>query len=276
MMTSPLHSLTPADRHSAMSGAFAMALRHMAARIAAIAVLLFACRIACTTESPPDAKPATIKPVEAVYLPITDVPGLPRVLVIGDSVSCGYTLPLRAALAGSANVHRPPQNCGSTVIGLQRLDQWLGDGRWDVIHFNHGLHDLSYEFSPGRHRDAAGVYARPDNGGHHRVAPADYRTNLTALVARLRERAPDATLIFATTTPVSADLHHYVKDSEVEYNRIALEVMHASGVQVNDLWAFAKPRVAALQEPGNPHFHARGSKVLAEQIVHIIRTALAK
>ncbi len=52
-----------------------------------------------------------------------DVPGLPRVLIIGDSVSCGYTLALPAALTGLANVHRPPQHCGSTVVGLANLER---------------------------------------------------------------------------------------------------------------------------------------------------------
>jgi acyl-CoA thioesterase-1 len=246
------------------------------ALLTAVLVPLIACRIACSAEAPPppQARPAT-KPVEAVYQPITDVPGLPRVLIIGDSVSCGYTLPLRAALTGVANVHRPPQNCGSSAVGLQNLDRWLGDQPWDVIHFNHGLHDLSCEFSPGNNRNAAGDYARPDNGGHHRVAPDEYRTNLTTLVERLRARAPHATLIFATTTPVSADLHHYVKDSELEYNRAAQAVMAAMGVQVNDLWAFAKPRIADIQEPGNPHFTTKGSQVLAAEIAEVIRVALA-
>ena len=37
---------------------------------------------------------------------IQDTPGLPRVLLIGDSISIGYTLPVRRLLAGKANVHR--------------------------------------------------------------------------------------------------------------------------------------------------------------------------
>jgi hypothetical protein len=39
--------------------------------------------------------------------PINDDPALPRVLLIGDSISMGYTLPVRTALKGKANVHRP-------------------------------------------------------------------------------------------------------------------------------------------------------------------------
>ncbi|MFY8230115.1 MAG: SGNH/GDSL hydrolase family protein, partial [Opitutales bacterium] len=72
---------------------------------------------------------------------VQDDPKLPRVLLIGDSVSRGYTQPTRVALAGKANVHRAPANCGPTASGLKNLDVWLGAGKWDVIHFNFGIHD---------------------------------------------------------------------------------------------------------------------------------------
>src|SRR5438552_13446227 len=77
-----------------------------------------------------------------------DVAGLPRVLIIGDSISIGYQVPLREALAGKANVHRPATNCGPTTRGVEQIEQWLGDdkngGKWDVIHFNFGLHDVRH------------------------------------------------------------------------------------------------------------------------------------
>jgi acyl-CoA thioesterase-1 len=50
--------------------------------------------------------------------PIMDDPALPRVLLIGDSISIGYTLPARAELQGVANVHRIPTNGGPTSNGL--------------------------------------------------------------------------------------------------------------------------------------------------------------
>ena len=88
---------------------------------------------------------------------VTDDPKLPRVLLIGDSVSRGYTLAARHALAGRVNVHRAPENCGSTANGVKKLDIWLGDGKWDVIHFNFGLHDLKY-------LDEKGKYVPPEQG----------------------------------------------------------------------------------------------------------------
>ena len=94
----------------------------------------------------------------------TEVAGLPRVLLLGDSVSIGYTLQTRRSLAGKANVHRPPANCQSsrhaitpytdsdvsrrgkrahTTVNQTPLDHWLAaKPSWDAIHFNFGLHDL--------------------------------------------------------------------------------------------------------------------------------------
>src|SRR5438270_839998 len=77
-----------------------------------------------------------------VFAPVQDDPKLPRVLLIGDSISIGYTLPTRTLFAGKANVHRIPENGGSTARGIEKIDAWLGTGKWDVIHFNWGLHDI--------------------------------------------------------------------------------------------------------------------------------------
>ena len=57
---------------------------------------------------------------------VQDVPGLPRVLLIGDSISIGYTEPVRAELTNKANVHRIPENGASTLNGVKNLDNWLG------------------------------------------------------------------------------------------------------------------------------------------------------
>src|SRR5690606_6324309 len=72
----------------------------------------------------------------AAVAPIEDQAELPRVLLIGDSISIGYTLDVREMLKGEANVHRPPANCRSTNQGMISLDSWLGKEKWDVIHFN--------------------------------------------------------------------------------------------------------------------------------------------
>jgi acyl-CoA thioesterase-1 len=73
-------------------------------------------------------KPATLAaPPE--FVAITDDPKLPRVLLMGDSVSIAYALEVRKLLSGTANVHRVPANCGSTktALGSYGLVRWLPD-----------------------------------------------------------------------------------------------------------------------------------------------------
>ncbi len=192
-----------------------------------------------------------------VLAPITDTPGLPRVLLIGDSISMGYTLPVRAKLAGRANVHRPPVNCGDTARGVASVDQWLGTGKWDVIHFNFGLHDLKY-------LDAKNQLAAPDQGKQVHTL-AQYEANLRTFVARLKQTG--AKLIYATTTPVPAGSQGRVADDAVKYNAVAGRVMKENGVAINDLHAFVAPRIAELQRPANVHFTDAGSARLADEVV---------
>jgi hypothetical protein len=196
-------------------------------RFLILAFVVSAAWAASSDEPLPAGKKAPAKPSDPALVDVPDVPGLPRVLLIGDSISIGYTLPVRAKLAGRANVHRPPENCGDTARGLKSLDRWLGTDRWDVIHFNFGLHDLKY-------LDAHGKYVPPENG--KQVAPpAVYEANLRQLVARLQKTG--AHLIFATTTPVPEGTLGRVAHDEIAYNEVARRVMKDMGVAVDDLAA---------------------------------------
>lgn len=201
--------------------------------------------------------PARPKAPNPAYAPVTDVAGLPRVLLLGDSISIGYTLPVRAKLAGKANVHRPPENCGDSARGVASLDQWLGPGKWDVIHFNFGLHDLKY-------LDAKGQLAAPEKGKQVHTL-AQYEANLRTIVARLKQTG--AKLIFATTTPVPAGSSGRIEDDSIHYNAVAVRVMREMGVALDDLHAFVKPRQAQLQRPANVHFSDQGSAQLADTVV---------
>ena len=196
--------------------------------------------------------------------PVADRPGLPRVLLLGDSISIGYTREVRALLAGRANVHRPPENCGPVVYGLERLASWLGESKWDVIHFNFGLHDLKF-------LDAAGNYIEPGPRDRPLATIAEYERDLSRLVVRLR--ATGARLIFATTTPVPAGTVGRVAGSEAAYNAAARRVMEASAVEIDDLAALAASR-PDLQRPRNVHFTAAGCEALAGQVAALIRAAL--
>jgi len=194
----------------------------------------------------------------AEFAPVADDPALPRVLLIGDSISIGYTTPVRELLRGVANIHRVHENGGPTPRGLQQLDSWLGDGKWDVIHFNFGLHDIKL-----------------DEAGNPLTSTADYESNLRAIVARLR--ATGAKLVFATTTPVPAKIASGPRRRSadvLERNEIARRVMNELGVPVNDLYSVAFDRLTEIQRPENVHFTDEGSRVLAVPVANAIREQL--
>jgi len=211
--------------------------------------------------APAEAKaPAAKRPAKKAnpaLEPVADVAGLPRVLLIGDSISIGYTLPVRQALAGQANVHRIPTNGGPTKNGTANLAKWLGTSKWDVIHFNFGLHDLRHMAD-----------------GKRQVEPADYEANLRTIVAALRKTG--ARVIFATTTPVpEGPLSPSRTFGDVaEYNRIARRVMAENGVAVNDLHAAITPSLPQHQNARDVHFNPAGSEALGQPVAQAVRGAL--
>ncbi len=194
---------------------------------------------------------------------IEDVPGLPRVLLIGDSISIGYTLAVRELLDGVANVHRPPTNCGPTLRGLAQLDDWLGEKLWDVIHFNFGLHDLKYIARDSDPRHAGKLVAVDE--GEQMVPLKVYARNLERLTERLQETG--AALVWCATTPVPVGAKGRVPGHAATYNRAAATVMGRLGVPIHDLHAFADARLADIQQPANVHFSREGSRMLAESVV---------
>src|SRR5689334_14491816 len=129
------------------SGVLTMRMTH---RWTAAAIVLLGLAVLAPAQTTQPAAPAARRAPNPAFAAVKDDPALPRVLLIGDSISIGYTVPTREKLKRKANVHRPGTNCGPTTRGVENLDKWLGDGKWDVIHFNFGLHDLKYIDDAGK------------------------------------------------------------------------------------------------------------------------------
>ena len=228
---------------------------------AVLGILLF--WYAATTNAAPKPRPRKNHPS---FVQVEDVPGLTRVLLIGDSISMQYTRPVRKLLEGKANVHRPARNCRSTRQTLEELDEYLGKGRWGVIHFNWGIHDLTHLNQEGK--------AAPPPQGKHQVPLEEYKRNVRTLVLRLKQTG--ARLIWASTTPIGSrsESKGFRRDQDVvAYNAAAAEVMQAEGVIINDLYSLVKPRAEKLLGDG-VHFTPKGSTVLAEAVTAAIRKAL--
>tara|TARA_R110002049_G_scaffold4601_4_gene31842 strand:- start:69684 stop:70376 length:693 start_codon:yes stop_codon:yes gene_type:complete len=216
-----------------------------------------------------EAKPAAKKPAKkknpAFTLPtITD--GLPNVLLIGDSISIGYTMMVREGLSGEANVFRPLVNCGPTTTGVKSIDQWIGDRKWDVIHFNFGLHDLKYMGPNGEN------LADPKAETSHPQVPIDeYVANLREIAKRLKKTG--ATVIWRETTPVPEGAKGRIVGDSKKYNAAAAKVMQElGGIETDPMFQYALDE--AEQLPANVHYTKEGSQTLANHVIVAIRKAL--
>ena len=214
--------------------------------------------VACTTSPKTTMKDAPSKPI--------------KVLILGDSISVAYTNPVAEQLGNRATVVRPmrrggkrTENCEGTTKGVVSIDRWLAidGGEFDVIHFNFGLHDIK-RIDP----NSGKASTNPD---HPPQATLEvYTRQLEEITDRLK--GSGAVLIFATTTPVpegGVRPHRDPKDVVV-YNAAAVAMMKERGIAVNDLYAYALPRLDELQRPVNVHFTATGSNALAQEVAEVI------
>ncbi len=198
----------------------------------------------------------------------------PQVLIIGDSISLGYTPVVQGMLYGKVAITRPPNsgggwiNCEGTKRGVAMIDDWLALGQFDVIHFNFGLHDLKH-VHPDTGRNST-------NPAHPQQSDlATYEKNLRQIVTKLKSSG--AKLIFATTTPYPDRPGGPLRraDQPEKYNRVALQIMRENGVTVNDLHGFVLPKMDTLLLPNNVHFRPAANLELAQQVVNHIQAALA-
>ena len=204
-----------------------------------------------------------------------------RILILGDSISIGYTPYVQEMMKDEAIVIRPTgkphpktgkvraENCAGTTNGIKQIDRWLkiDGGNWDVIHYNFGLHDLKR--------------VKADSGQNSNDPKDPRQAELESYEKQLREitqklHATGAKLIFATTTPVpqgGVKPHRDPKDVE-RYNAVARKIVGEYGGTVNDLYAFTLPKLKEIQRPVNVHFTPDGSKQIARQVVKHLRIAI--
>ncbi|MGD1979025.1 MAG: SGNH/GDSL hydrolase family protein [Akkermansiaceae bacterium] len=175
---------------------------------------------------------------------------LPRVLVLGDSVYREVVSGGKALVQGRVQIEFPTLPEGEVFHSenlLRNLDQLLGEGNWDLIHFNVGLGDLIHRAPGMKSFRVMPRYA----GGVRATSPDDYEKNLRAIVTRLKKTG--AKLIWGTTTPIRSNPSDlFEMGSEVKYNEIAARIMAEEKVKVNDMYSF----VVGLIDMSKPAPHA--------------------
>jgi hypothetical protein len=189
---------------------------------------------------------------------VTD-PSLPRVLLIGDSITNSYLEPVRKALAGKANIDawitpttQADKSLPKTIAAI------LGWQKYAVVHFNLGLHGWQ----------------------QGRIPEGQYEPLTRQLVQNLRAGAPQATLIWATITPVTVKgepekLNPEIQPTIVEHNRMALAVKKSEGVEIDDLAGLMAEHLP-MAAGDMFHWKAPGVALLTESVTKSISTALEK
>ena len=187
---------------------------------------------------------------------VTD-PTLPRVLLIGDSITNGYLAQVRTALAGKANIDAwitPTSQADKSLPAT--LASILGAQKYAVIHFNLGLHG----WQKGR------------------IPEGQFEPLTRKLVHSLHASAPNARLIWATITPVTVkgqpeQLNPEIQPTIEQHNAMALKVMKEEGVTINDLSALM---LANLKLASGDMFHWKqeGRDLQAKAVATSLATAL--
>jgi len=186
----------------------------------------------------------------------------PKILIIGDSISSGYTPFVKDYFEDKAMVARIKGNARHTGMGLENIRKWVGDGDWDIILFNWGLWDLCY-----RHPDSKLYGNRDKVNGKITFSIDEYKANLDSIVTILKEIS-DAKLIFVTTTYVPGEEGGRYKKDVKKYNKAAKEVMYNHSVLVNDI---CKESIAIHKKYGSGtddvHYTEKGYEKLSKFII---------
>lgn len=178
---------------------------------------------------------------------------LPRVLLVGDSITGGYGQPVADSLKGKVSVGRltTSKSIGDPAL-LAEVAMVLDQCRFDVVHFNNGLHGWGY-------------------------TEEEYQKHFPDLVATIRKHAPKAKLIWATITPMrqAGKLDVIAENTKrvQTRNKIAAEIVAREGIAVDDLYGLVKDHPEYWSNDG-VHFNGKGITVQAEQVARRIEEAL--
>lgn len=175
---------------------------------------------------------------------------LPRVLLVGDSILNGYLKAVSQALEGKAYVDGWVNPYSQASYKLDEMTaEVLAHGPYDVVHFNMGLHG----WQKGR------------------IPEGKFEPLTRQWVENIRKGAPNAKLIWASSTPVTTkgkpgELDAEINPVIVEHNRMAAKVMKEMNVPVDDLYSLLTPHLDWAR--GDQfHWKPEGYTLLSSEIV---------
>ena len=190
-----------------------------------------------------------------IWIAHADKSDLPRVLLIGDSITRGYYGEVEKQLAGKAYVARfATSRFLADPVFASELKLILSTAKFDVIHFNNGMHGWGY-------------------------TEEEYRQFFPSFISILRQGAPNAKLICATTTPVRGAGKLSEFDSKTARvrarNEIATEFAAKEHIPVDDLFGLVEKH-SDYNDAGGVHFNKEGIEAQGKQVAVEIAKLLLK
>jgi len=205
------------------------------------------------------------------------IASLPKILIIGDSISGGYSKSLIKLLDGKAEVIKLGSVVGyriqkeafwhsrgtaksldfgsakACIADLERFEKHLSETKYDVIHFNFGLNDIF--------RGRKGSWHNPVN---------QYAKDLTKIVTLLKKNG--AKVIWASTTPIPMNDPYRPEGDDLIYNAAAEKVMKKNNIPINDLHSVVTnwDGYDKWRKGNNVHFGGGVYSKLAKQIAEKI------
>lgn len=188
----------------------------------------------------------------------------PNVLVLGDSISIGYTGPVISLLGSEYDIMHPADNCRNSYYTLNTVDKWLTAWpKYDVIVWNNGLWDDIY---------SNWLIDYPQPGADplwYGTSLADYEKYITQIAIKLK--ATGARVIFFTTTDVPLISGVFIPGREILLNDIAKRVLPPLGIEIRDLNQFALSIPNAHVNSYDVHFTNTANSVIGRFVADIIQ-----
>jgi hypothetical protein len=185
--------------------------------------------------------------------PVRDDPALPNVLLVGDSISRNYYGDVALDLSGVANCFLFATSASS---GSPRLERQLADyfadvkKKFAVLHINNGMHGWTY-------------------------SEAEYAAGLPEFLAVFKRGAPEASLVFALTTPVLKNTEGGATTARVQArNAAVVKLAKANGIPVDDQFQLMLAHDDLHSDP--VHYGPEGSRLQARLAADSIAAALKK
>ncbi len=188
-----------------------------------------------------------------------------KVVLIGDSVRMGYDKYVKDALAGSAEVFYPSENCKFAEYILRYAHEWKQAGEWgddvDLVHWNVGLWDALELF-----------------GDEPLTSLSYYKEAVARIDKRLRMLFPNAKFVFATSTSVNEAMSkpEFTRHNKTieKYNAEAVKALSNTDTIINDLYSLTTTFPNSYRSDWVHFYTPKATELIGGRVLSIISKLL--